>query len=189
MKWPIFTVVFLTWNCVAWCQDIVFPNSQDLQHANSNNNAKVSEWISPDLQNGTCPKNMQLYIAYKNSNISVCDCRPKFLYFPSNDTCHEAYRQGPCPPHHYVVLPKGEAIPKCERNPCREDGVVRYNNTCHGLKTIGGPCQGILEVNETTYEVECVKADVEKHTIIDPPKRPCPAGSRRSKLGMCTKII
>lgn len=171
-----------------WCQGFVFPNSDELLQASRSKSENRTEWTISAMQNGTCPKNMQLYSAYNNASITICDCRPKFLYFPSNDTCYEAYKQGPCPPHYYVVLPKGEVIPRCEKNPCLEDSVVRYNNTCYALRSIGAPCGGILEVNETTFEIECVKTDVESHTIVNVPKRPCPAGSRRCKLGMCVKI-
>lgn len=120
----------------------------------------------------------------------VCDCRSRFLYFPLNDSCHEAYRQGPCPPGNYVVLPENEAVPRCVTNPCSEDGVVPYNGTCHRLRTIDGPCapKGILSVNETTFQLECMSLDVVPSMIIDTSPKKCPPGTRRSTLKDCRQI-
>lgn len=139
---------------------------------------------------GSCPKNMLLYPGDGARNAWVCDCRPRFLYFPLNDSCHEAYRQGPCPAKNYVVLPEDEAVPRCVENPCLEDGVVPYNGTCYPLKTLGGPCapDGIIGVNETTFQLECVPTNVAPFAIIDVPRRTCPPGSRRSTLGVCKKV-
>lgn len=140
---------------------------------------------------GSCPKDMLLYPGDSAKNAWVCDCRPRFLYFPLNNSCHEAYRQGPCPPNNYVVLPEDEAVPRCVENPCLEDGVVPYNDTCYPLKTIGGPCapDGVIGVNETTFQLECVKTNIAPFIIIDVPTRTCPPGSRRSTLGVCKKVM
>lgn len=138
-----------------------------------------------------CPKNMLLYPGDGAKITWVCDCKPRFLYFPLNNSCHEAYRRGPCLSENYVVLPEGEAVPRCEKNPCLEDGVVPYNGTCYPLKTVGGPCapNGTISVNETTFQLECTPIDVSPFVIIDTPKRTCPPGSRRSMLGVCKKIL
>lgn len=141
----------------------------------------------------SCPKNMLLYPGDGVKSTWVCDCIPRFLYFPLNDSCYEAYRQGPCPFMNYVVLPKDEAVPRCEQNPCLDDGVVPYNGTCYPLKTAGGPCapDGTINVNETTFQLECVPLDVSTFSIFEdiPKKTKCPPGSRRSILGTCKKIL
>jgi len=142
-----------------------------------------------------CPKDMLLYPGDNAENTWVCDCRPRFLYFPSfslNNSCHEAYRQGPCPPKNYVILPKDEAVPRCVENPCIEDGVVPYNGTCYPL-TIDGPCApyGVLGVNETTFQLECVTTNIVTRSVVEvikAPLRTCPPGSRRSTLGSCRKV-
>lgn len=121
-------------------------------------------------------------------NIRICDCKPGFLYFPLNNSCHEAYRQGPCASQHYVVLPKNEIIAKCIRNPCLQDGIVQYNNTCYFLRTTDGPCapNKVIDVNTITFELECI-SEIEPFIIIEIPKQ-CPVGSRRDILGICKKI-
>lgn len=140
---------------------------------------------------GECPLNMLLYPGDPNTTAWICDCRPRFLYFPLNNTCHEAYKQGPCAPQHYVVLAKNEAVPICVKNPCLDDGLVPYNNTCYPLRTVGGPCapSGVLGVNETNFDIECVPADIAPFIIITVPKRQCPVGSRRNALGMCREVL
>lgn len=121
-------------------------------------------------------------------NISTCDCKPGFLYFPLNNSCHEAYRQGPCAPQHYVMLPKNEVIPKCIKNPCLQDGLVQYNNTCYSLIT-NEYCglNEIIAVNKITFELECI-SEIKLFSIIDIFEE-CPVGSRRNALGICKKII
>lgn len=136
---------------------------------------------------------MLLYPGDGSKSSWVCDCIPRYLYFPLNDSCHEAYRQGPCPQNQYVVLSKDEAVPRCVSNPCRRDGVVPFNGTCYPLRTIGGPCapDGVVGVNETTFQLECTHVDVSTFGIIDaPPRTPdiCPAGTRRNMLNLCQKL-
>lgn len=123
----------------------------------------------------------------------VCDCISRYLYFPMNDSCHEAYRQGPCPLHHFVVLPEDNAVPRCEPNICFLDGMVPFNGTCHLLRSVGGACgpNAKLNVNETTFRLECEPLEIVHFTIIDTIRRPmpCPPGSRRSILGDCRKVV
>ena len=90
-----------------------------------------------------------------------------------------------------MVLPKNEPVPKCVKNPCTEEGEVKYNGVCYPLRTVGGPCapNGVLGINDTTFEVECVPMDIAPFVIIDVPNRPCPIGSRRNALGKCKKQI
>ncbi|KAK0182841.1 hypothetical protein PV327_000935 [Microctonus hyperodae] len=169
------------------CQDIVFPNDEETSHL-SGNNAIITERI-PVYIPQKCPENMLLYPGGGIKSAWVCDCRPRFLYFPLNNTCHEAYRQGPCNDGEYVILPVGEVIPKCVINPCREDGLVRYNGICYNLRMKGGPCgpDGVLGVNGNTFQVQCIPIRIAPFIIIDAPSTttPCPAGSRRNSLGIC----
>lgn len=197
------------------CQDIVFPNDEETSHL-SGNNAIVSENLEefhflkhnnihllynflsqlfqiteriPVYIPEKCPENMLLYPGGGIKSAWVCDCRPRFLYFPLNNTCHEAYRQGPCNDGEYVILPVGEVVPKCVINPCREDGLVRYNGICYNLRMKGGPCgpDGVLGVNGNTFQVQCIPIQIAPFIIIDAPTTatPCPAGSRRNSLGIC----
>ncbi|XP_015584984.1 uncharacterized protein LOC107262868 [Cephus cinctus] len=189
MKWIIFSFTLLIFTFRIWCQDIVFPNDEEMSHV-SGNKAEITERL-PVMIPGRCPENMLLYPGDGHVSAWICDCRPRFLYFPLNNSCHEAYMRGPCLPKEYVVLPLGESVPKCEKNPCLEDGLVQYNNTCYGLKTSGGPCapDGVLGVNETTFEIECIPNELVLFNIIDAPTNRCPAGSRRNSLGVCRKMI
>ncbi|XP_043255037.1 uncharacterized protein LOC122398860 [Colletes gigas] len=189
MKWIIFGTTLIIWIYIIMCQDIVFPDDEETSHI-SGNNAVITERIPVSIP-GQCPQNMLLYPGDGNKSTWICDCRPRFLYFPLNDTCHEAYMQGPCAPQDYVVLPKNEAVPKCIKNPCNVNGLVPYNGTCYSLRTIGGPCapNGVLGVNETTFELECIPIDIAPFIIIQPPKRQCPLGSRRNSLGICREVI
>ncbi|KAG7200137.1 hypothetical protein KM043_000576 [Ampulex compressa] len=189
MKLLLWGIITLMWNCTIWCQDIVFPNDEEISHV-SGNKAEITERIPVSIPDH-CPENMLLYPGDGTNSAWVCDCRPRFLYFPLSNTCHEAYRQGPCPAENYVVLPAGSAIPECIKNPCLEDGLVKYNNTCYPLRTIGGPCapDGVLGVNETTFALECIPTSVAPFIIIQAPKRQCPVGSRRTALGICKKPV
>ncbi|KAL6264139.1 hypothetical protein P5V15_004218 [Pogonomyrmex californicus] len=181
--------IFFACNYIIWGQDIVYPTSEEMSHVSGGNSTKMTERI-PISSSGSCPENMLLYPGDGAKDAWVCDCRSGFLYFPLNDSCYEAYRQGPCPPKNYVVLPENETVPRCVENPCLEDGVVPYNNTCYPLRTIGGPCEpdGVIGVNETTFQLECEEADIAPFIIIDVPPRKCPPGSRRSTLGECKKV-
>ncbi|CAL1679508.1 unnamed protein product [Lasius platythorax] len=190
MKCLYIGIVLLTYNYMMIPgQDLAFPVDEETSHVSGGNSTAITERIPVSIPD-SCPKNMLLYPGDSARDVWVCDCRPRFLYFPLNDSCHEAYRQGPCPPWNYVVLPENEAVPRCVQNPCLEDGVVPYNDTCYPLKTTGGPCapDGVITVNETTFQLECVPMDVATFVIIEVPRRTCPPGSRRSTLGVCKKV-
>ena len=105
-----------------------------------------------------CPENMLLYPGQGDKSTWACDCKPKFLYFPSNNSCHEAYMQGPCPRGEYVTLPEDDVIPRCTINPCKENGLVLFCGFCYRLGC-NEPCTAnhTLNVNETTYTLECIK--------------------------------
>lgn len=184
MKWLVFSTLII-WNYIS-CQDIVFPSDEETY---VNGNIKTITERNPIFIPDSCPKNMLLYSGVGNISTWICDCKPGFLYFPLNNSCHEAYRQGPCAPQHYVVLPKNEVIPKCIKNPCLQDGIIQYNNTCYSLGTTGGPCapNEVIAVNTITFELECT-SEIEPFIIIKISKE-CPVGSRRNILGICKKII
>lgn len=171
-------------------QDIMFPDDPNVDDRISGNGPPPTERI-PLYSPSQCPENMLLYAGDGNISAWICDCIAGYLYFPLNNSCHEAYRQGPCAPQHYVILPPGEVVPKCEKNPCLEDGLVSYNGTCSRVKTNEGPCpdKGILTVNETTFQLECVPPNIGGLHIIDAPANRCPNGSRRNGLGQCRKMI
>ncbi|XP_012226133.2 uncharacterized protein [Linepithema humile] len=192
MRCLLVGVVFFTCNCLIRGQDVVFPTDEETSHVSGGNSTVITDRL-PVLTND-CPKNMLLYPGDGSKSNWVCDCRPRFLYFPLNDSCHEAYMQGPCPPGNYVVLPEDESVPHCAVNPCGDaNGVVPFNGTCYALRTIGGPCapDGVIGVNETNFQLECVSADIAPFMIINAPKRPsskCPPGSRRSTQGICKQV-
>lgn len=136
-----------------------------------------------------CPKNMSLHQVDDKMNVSICECKSRFLYFSWNDSCYEAYSQGPCPSKNYFVLPENETMPRCVENPCPEDSMVPYNGTCYPFKTIG-PCkpEEILDVDEMTFQLKCIPFYV-PYYFTDTPTRKCPSGSRRSlKLDVCRKV-
>ncbi|XP_036150950.1 uncharacterized protein LOC105828933 isoform X2 [Monomorium pharaonis] len=189
MKYLYVSFIFFAYYYVIWGQDVTFPTDEETAHVSGGNSTVITERI-PVYIPGRCPKDMLSYPSDSAKDAWVCDCRPRFLYFPMNDSCYEAYRQGPCPPKNYVVLPEDEAVPRCVENPCLEDGIVPFNDGCHPLRTKGGPCapEGVIGVNETTFQLQCVEANIAPFFIIDGPTRTCPPGSRRSTLGICKKV-
>ena len=122
-----------------------------------------------------------------NSTNWICDCSiPSFLYFAEKNSCYLAYKQGPCPPEYYLILPPEENLAKCEKNPCLEDGLVPFKGTCALLFGKGSPCYfGFsLVINPETFELTC---SVRKFNIINAPEIKCPRGTRRNTLGVCKK--
>lgn len=190
MKRLYIGIIFLISNYTIHGQDLIFPTDEETFHVSGDNSTTITDRIPVSIPD-SCPKNMLLYPGSGTKDSWVCDCRPRFLYFPLNNSCHEAYRQGPCPSRNYVILPKNEVLPRCMENPCLEDGIVPYNGICYPLRTIGGPCapKGVLGVNETTFQLECVPVNAAPFVIITTvPERTCPPGSRRSVLGTCSKV-
>ncbi|XP_043462210.1 uncharacterized protein LOC122498508 [Leptopilina heterotoma] len=105
-----------------------------------------------------CPENMSHYVDDKNQSIVFCDCKETLLYFPENDFCYDAYRQGPCPSEHYLVLDPGETVAKCKKNVCLLDGLVPFKDNCYFLWESELPCEKQfhkLTVNIDTFELEC----------------------------------
>lgn len=87
----------------------------------------------------------------------LCDCEDTFLYHVSDNFCYDAYRQGPCSIGHYFILPPGEALATCEKNPCDIDGLVPFNGKCHFLWKSGNPCKDnntYLGINKE-FQIEC----------------------------------
>ncbi|XP_025990423.1 uncharacterized protein LOC105208281 [Solenopsis invicta] len=182
--------IFFIYNYyVIWGQNSKIPTKNTVHNVNSGNSMVIMEHKSTVFP-GHCPKDMIVYnLIDSEKNESICDCRPRFLYFRLNDSCHEAYRQGPCPPKNYVVLPENEMVPRCVENPCLQDGMVQYNAKCYPLRK-KGPCASnemILSVNETTFQLECIDTSIGPLYTIDPPLNLCPKGSVRSTLGICKK--
>ncbi|XP_043273502.1 uncharacterized protein [Venturia canescens] len=133
-------------------QDIVYPKDEIISYLSGDNPA-INERI-PIYIPGRCAENMLLYPGAGDKSYWSCDCRPGFLYFPLNETCHEAFRQGPCPAENYVYKPLDDAVPICANNPCKIDGFVLYNGIC---QEIGANCngRGVIRVNKTTFQLEC----------------------------------
>ncbi|XP_033218331.1 uncharacterized protein LOC117173798, partial [Belonocnema kinseyi] len=128
----------------------------------SNSRLMHKRSYSPDKSakknNKECPENMSLYRADENSTSVFCDCIDKHLYFLETDSCHEAYKLGPCSPGKYLLLHPGDKLAKCEVNPCHEDGLVPFEGSCARL---GGPCgtndelEMTLRINRSDFEPHC----------------------------------
>ncbi|XP_001604806.1 uncharacterized protein LOC100121214 [Nasonia vitripennis] len=187
MKFPILLMSALM--TLALAQDIVFPNDDD-SNAYVSGGEPITERKPVKVQD-QCPENMLLYPDDGPKSTWVCDCKPRFVYFPKTDSCHEAFLQGPCPLHHYVYLAPNDTIPRCVNNPCSSEGLVHFGGLCHQLRTPGGPCGNdrVLGVNETTFQLECIPVDLVPFVIIEAPKRSCPKGSRRNNLGICKLVL
>ncbi|KAJ8985261.1 hypothetical protein NQ317_007046, partial [Molorchus minor] len=121
----------------------------------------------------------------------ICDCGPGYIYYPEEDGCFAAYRRGPCPSGHHLIIKKGEVVPKCVSNPC-EDGFAIFNSTCFELGKPNGPCRpineggGIFDVNATTLNVECL-VGTDRLSLFSLPSN-CAPGSKRDNNGKCRVI-
>lgn len=133
---------------------------------------------------------MIFYPLDENYSSWLCDCLIKYLYFPVTDTCHEPYRQGPCPDGQYLLLSEKENRGKCERNPCIHDDLVPFNGGCYSLGMSGPPCD---KENNTillvTLDFKLTCSYPIFFGIINAPGKSCPIGSRRISLGICKKIL
>ena len=136
----------------------------------------------------TCPKNMILFLFDENSTNRICDCLNFYLYYSGSNSCHEPYRQGPCPPENYLVLPPGEILARCEKNPCLEDGLVPFEGSCLRLEEHCGHMEyNKLIVSYLDFRILCT-TPIYPH-IVDAPGKTCPIGSRRIATGLCKKIL
>ncbi|XP_014205820.1 uncharacterized protein LOC106637531 [Copidosoma floridanum] len=174
----IFVALIMRTCCVG--QDILFP-----REANLDLRVGASEPTTEPkpTESSKCAEHMLLYDGR-------CDCKPLYIYFPLNDSCHEAFRRGPCPDSHYVYMPLNESLPSCVENPCVMDGIVPFEDGCYPLGMKEGPCKGgALGVNETTFQLQCLDTSIGPHVIIDAPRKSCPKGSRRNNQGVCKVIL
>ncbi|XP_011167700.1 uncharacterized protein LOC105201400 [Solenopsis invicta] len=194
MKYLHVGIVLFIYNYMIRGQDLIFPAVEETFHVSGGNSTIITERVPVSIPD-RCPQNMLLYPGSGSKDSWVCDCKPRYLYFPLNNSCYEAYRQGPCLSRHYVVLVKDEAVPRCMKNPCFEDGVVPYNGTCYPLKTIGGPCSSkeMLTVNEITFQLECMSVALRDNissfvTVPTVLKRMPLRGSRRSLLAIVLNV-
>lgn len=136
----------------------------------------------------TCRENMALFQESENSTNWICDCTfDQYLYYAEKNSCYQAYTQGPCPAAHYLVLNPGEKLAKCQKNPCKEDGLVPYNDVCATLGQQSKACfrRGYLVVDEN-FQLGCIFSRI--FNIIKAPPKICPPGSRRITLGRCKHV-
>jgi hypothetical protein len=125
----------------------------------------------------------------------VCDCKAGYIYHPKTDRCYSAYRQGPCPVNHFLIVPQGQYIPECLPNRCNEDGLVTFKRRCHRLHE-AGPCElaelsYVVAVNSNSLELECIQQNLE--LVSRNPEEEygmgCLPGTKRSIQGKCEKVI
>lgn len=136
----------------------------------------------------TCPENMISYPLDENSTNWICDCLTSYLYFSGSNSCHEPYKRGPCPPENYLVLPPGEILARCEKNPCLEDGLVSFEGSCSRLNENCGQNEyNYLIVDQIDFKISCSTSVF--HAIITAPGKACPNGSRRSASGRCKRLL
>lgn len=123
-----------------------------------------------------------------SSNILVCDCNYGFIYHPKTDRCYKAYKQGPCPNNHYLMIRPNQYVPECLPNPCVTDGFVSYKNNCYLLNSVE-PCElpelaYHLSVNTTSLELGCFPQNVDMRFDVEYGEG-CYPGTKRSILGKC----
>lgn len=120
-----------------------------------------------------------------------CNCKQGFLRDVKNNSCHEVYRQGPCPLEYYFIPTDAEKEGRCEKNPCFEDRVVPFEGGCHPLYKSGPPCPSsyfYLGVDFDTFKLKCIFSighyvHFHRGGIINAPIKACPLGSRRGFNG------
>ncbi|GAB1860317.1 DUF4789 domain-containing protein [Camponotus japonicus] len=177
----------------------VLSDAEETSYIDINNETRIMEreCIPASSMNSyvkhRCPKNMAFYRVENEINVWMCECKQGFIYFPLDDSCYEAYKQGPCPSKNYLVLPVNETLSRCVENPCLEDGIVPYNGACSPLQTIGFPCKPKyrLQVDIITFQLMCMPMydDSWGGFNFDFATRNCPSGSRRSlKSEACIKV-
>ncbi|XP_051166660.1 uncharacterized protein LOC127284964 [Leptopilina boulardi] len=142
-----------------------------------------------------CTNNSHLISTSEDNTSYSCECNQRFLYLSKTDSCHMAYRQGPCSPGNYFVLPLGQNEPRCEKNPCHEDGLVPFEGGCHQVYKSGPHCPipDLLTVDEITFQLQCTFetksfGPLSAGGIINAPRKVCPLGSRRI-LTLCKKAF
>ncbi|KAJ3642539.1 hypothetical protein Zmor_025307 [Zophobas morio] len=175
---PLLVVVIVGNNC----QDFAYPENPG-QRLDDDNKSERVPLYAPDK----CPENQLLYPG-NQKNDWICDCGPGYIYYPPQDGCFSAYRQGPCRQGYHLILKRNKVVPECVVNPCK-DGFARYKGKCYELDKPNGPCLpvevggGIFGVNATTLTVECLKG-TEKLSLFNIPRN-CPLGSKRDRNNTC----
>ncbi|XP_043462103.1 uncharacterized protein LOC122498447 [Leptopilina heterotoma] len=133
----------------------------------------------------SCQKDSLLMPTNDEHTHYICKCKSSFIYSAKYNTCQQAYRQGTCSPGSYYVLPPGHKEPRCEVNPCHEDGLVPFKGKCHKVYKYGYPCSDDytrLSVTEKTFKLDCLyqpPGSAGAGGIITAPSKACPRGSRR----------
>ena len=142
-----------------------------------------------ELFSQTCPENMIPIPAEENSKDWTCGCKEFYLFFPETNSCHEAYKQGPCPPENYLVLPPGEKVARCEKNPCLKDGLVFFEGSCASLYNPCGNSEKSLKLKEFDFKIRCSRSPVRATNIVTAPAKKCPKGTRRDSAGNCRRVV
>ncbi|XP_043462216.1 uncharacterized protein LOC122498513 isoform X1 [Leptopilina heterotoma] len=142
----------------------------------------------------SCPKDSLLTPSDDEHTNYYCKCKETYIYSAKNHSCYQAYKQGPCPLGSYYVLPTGRKEPRCEVNPCNEDGLVPFKGKCHEIYKSGYPCADNLThltVTRKTFQLKCIyqpPVSMGGGGIINAPIKACPPGSRRVVTG-CKHIF
>ncbi|XP_033217238.1 uncharacterized protein LOC117173006 [Belonocnema kinseyi] len=134
-----------------------------------------------------CPENMIFIPSDENLNDWICHCEESDLYFPATNSCHEAYKRGPCPPENYLIFPPGEKWEKCEKNPCLQDGLVLFEGSCAPIKNPFGNylIKKLLRVHKFDLRSRFSRSTIKATNIVTAPVKPCPKGTRRDSSGIC----
>lgn len=156
-----------------------------------------------DLEDASCPKMFMTKWSSMDQNNTriICDCLPKYLYFPLKDACYQAYRRGPCKYGEYFVpleYDDDEMEVTCQVNPCRIDGQVLFEDNCVQIGC-SGSCDNnnpnrAVTVNPMTFALECTDSVVVPFigTRIDSynSSSKCPyKGSKRNMLKICKRVV
>lgn len=153
-------------------------------------------------------------VAYKSEDQVICDCKPGLLYSLKHDSCHLAYKRGPCEEGEYLVPPEShDSEATCQPNPCKQDGLVMFDDECKQIY-LPHVCKAghQISVDHKTFELECKqyynsdgtklaiprrRVLVERIPVKSQPTYPkggisaaCPQkGSKRNALKICKRII
>nr|XP_014099662.2 uncharacterized protein LOC106624452 [Bactrocera oleae] len=199
MKGVIFVFVFYAATVILQTStEVVYPEPILLEKEKSNAAGRI-----PHYSPSRCKSNELLYPGDHDDDW-ICDCAPAALYYPDSDSCHSAFRRGPCEAEYMLVLAPNAVLPQCIKNTCKVDGLVKINNVCYEIGS-SGPCQNahlsyVLGVNTTTLLLDCIKLSISVRTRVsllgdDEPDYDlskvdlCARGSQRSIEGTCTHSV
>ncbi|XP_051166662.1 uncharacterized protein LOC127284965 isoform X2 [Leptopilina boulardi] len=153
----------------------------------------IGSWIELKISKN-CPNNSYLEPTDNEHSNFICNCKETYIYSAKNNSCHQAYRQGPCKQGSFYVLPREQKEPRCVRNPCQEDGYVPFQGHCHEIYKFGPPCADSrtqLTVTAKTFKLKCIyrpPSGAGGGGIINAPEKACPPGSRRV-ITDCKKVF